>query len=152
MARDFWPQPPRGQSVARSLPFAAVTPNSLESSGVVETCWRRRPADLELREEVRRRESGGDQLLQESVRVPPVGNTDKRPVLPREAHPGVLEHEHQKACRRGVKLSVSNAAVMPLLFFVRPYGDHACSSGPFGNVLEYQMKRLPVTSPSLSCG
>jgi hypothetical protein len=41
MARDFWRQRSWGQSVARSLPFAAVTPSSLDSTRVVETLWQR---------------------------------------------------------------------------------------------------------------
>jgi len=41
MARGFWLQSSRGQSVGRSLPFAAVTSSSLESTGVVETFWQR---------------------------------------------------------------------------------------------------------------
>ena len=41
--------------------------------------------------------TAADQLLEEPVRLPPVGNPRKRPVLPRQAHLRVLEHEHQKA-------------------------------------------------------
>jgi hypothetical protein len=41
MARDFWRQRSLGQSVAGPLSFAAVTPGPLESTGVVETFWRR---------------------------------------------------------------------------------------------------------------
>ena len=37
MARDFWRQASQGQSVARSLMFAAVTSTPLESTRVVET-------------------------------------------------------------------------------------------------------------------
>jgi hypothetical protein len=43
MARDFWRQRSWGQSVAGSLPFAAVTSSPLECTRVVETFWRRIP-------------------------------------------------------------------------------------------------------------
>ena len=44
-----------------------------------------------------KRETVRDQLLETPVRVPAVGNPRKRPVLPRQAHPGVLEDEQQEA-------------------------------------------------------
>jgi hypothetical protein len=49
------------------------------------------------RRQVRRGEATGDQLLEKPVRLPAVRDTGKRPVLPRQAHPRVLEDEHQKA-------------------------------------------------------
>jgi hypothetical protein len=55
------------------------------------------PAGVRGCGQVRRGKTAGDQLLEKPVSVSAVGNARKRPVLPRQAHPRMLEHEYQKA-------------------------------------------------------
>jgi hypothetical protein len=87
--------PPRGEGEIERGLWRIRPPRS--AAGTTACTGGGRSARVRRRRQVRGCETARDQLLEKPMRLPPVGDPGKRPVLPRQAHAGVLEHEHQEA-------------------------------------------------------